>query len=40
MPRAPTIVEEPEGLVYPPDFITADEEAEAVGFLGFTMREG
>jgi DNA oxidative demethylase len=33
VPRAPTVVEQPEGLVYSPDFISANEERELLGQL-------
>ena len=33
MPRAQTIVEEPTGLVYRPEFVTEDEERELLAFL-------
>ena len=34
MARARAITEEPEGLVYRPDFLTEDEEHELVAFMG------
>ena len=44
MPRPPTVAEEPEGLVYRPNFLTADEEGSVVAvvegleFSDVTMR--
>jgi alkylated DNA repair protein (DNA oxidative demethylase) len=32
--RAQTVAEEPEGLIYRPDFLSADEEAEVLGIIG------